>query len=203
MKKIMLVISGALLGVILFQFLFYKCESGKKDKDLALVREDLQKCLNAPVKTDTVIVTNVLKDTIYLKFTHKVVDTVKVSDAINWIDQTVEQRLYFGTYEHPQFEVNWSALVTGTLDTMTINPPSLIKSMVITKEKTIDISKPPAECKEKSHLFANVGGFYSKEVQGIDCGLMYVHRSGFGVRAGIGTDFEHLLYNGGVVLRLK
>jgi len=132
-----------------------------------------------------------------------VTDTVHYSDAIDWIDQTVEQRTYTGTYQHPQFDVNWSAKVTGTLDEMTINPPSLIKSMVITKEKTVDISQPQAEAKEKSHLFANVGGFYSKDVQGIDVGLMYVHRSGFGVRGGVGTEFENLFVTGGLVFKLK
>jgi hypothetical protein len=47
-----------------------------------------------------------------------------------------------------------------------------------------------------------VGGFYSKNTQGIDVGLMYAHKSGIGFRAGIGTDFKNLLYTGGFMFKL-
>jgi len=203
MKNIFLIICGVLVGIILFQFLLHKCEDRKSNKQITELTANLDKCINAPLKVDTVIVTNVLKDTIYLEYVHKVIDTVHDSDAIDWIDQTVEQRLYAGTYKHPQFEIDWSAKVTGTLDEMTINPPSLIKSMVITKEKTVDISKPPEPAKEKSHLYANLGGTYFKGMAGVDVGLAWIHKKGFGVRAGLGTDFVNLQYNAGLVIRLK
>jgi hypothetical protein len=203
MKNIILIIAGALVGVILFQFLFYKCESGKKDRIIADKQKQIEICLNAPVKLDTLIVRTVLTDTIYLKYTYKVTDTVKESGAIDWIDQTVEQRTYTGTYTHPQFEVNWSALVTGSLDKMTINPPSLIKSLIITKEKTVDLTQyqdcPP---KERSHLYANMGGYFGA-AEGIDVGLAYIRKEGWGLRGGIGTNFKGLTYNAGFLIRLK
>jgi hypothetical protein len=203
MKQITLIIGGALFGVILFQFLFYKCESGKKDKEIAAVNQLLKDCQNAPVKIDTVTVLNTLTDTIYLKSTYHVIDTVNVSDAIDWINQTIEQREYTGTYVHPQFEVDWTAKVTGTLDKLTINPPSLIKSLVITKEKTVDLTKPPEPAKEKSHLYFEGGWTYFNSVSGINADLMFIHKKGFGARGGISTDFERLGYNIGLVVRLK
>jgi hypothetical protein len=203
MKNIFLIIAGCLLGVILFQFLFYSCEKRKLNKEITEVNQSLNACLTAPVKVDTVVITNVLKDTIYLKYTHRVIDTIHYSDAIDWIDQTIEQRLYSGTYTHPQFEANWSAKVTGTLDEMTINPPSLIKSLVITKEKTVDISRPPEPAKEKSHLYFEGGWTYFNSVSGINADLMFIHKRGFGARGGISTDFERLGYNIGLVVRLK
>jgi len=203
MKNIILIIAGALVGVILFQFLFYKCEARKKDKEVSSLRGQLTLCLNAPVKLDTLIVMTVLTDTIYLKYTYKVTDTVHDSDAIDWINQTIEQRTYTGTYTHPQFEVNWSALVTGSLDKMTINPPSLIKSLIITKEKTVDLTQyqdcPP---KERSHLYANMGGYFGA-AEGIDVGLAYIRKGGWGLRAGVGSDFKGLTYNAGLFIRLK
>ena len=159
--------------------------------------------MNAPVKVDTIIVSNYIVDTIYLKYTYKVTDTIHESGAVDWQAQTIEQRFYSGIYEHPQFEIHWSADVTGTLDRMTINPPSLIKSLIITKEKTVDLTKyqQPTN-KEKSHLYANMGGYFGSS-EGIDVGLAYIRKGGWGLRAGIGTDFQGLTYNCGLLIRLK
>jgi hypothetical protein len=205
MKNIILIIAGALVGVILFQYLFYSCEKKQLNKQIETCKQEVAACVNAPVKVDTVTVESVLKDTIYLKYNYKVTDTIYNSDAIDWLGLTVEQREYSGTYTHPQFQVNWTAKVTGTLDQMTINPPSLIKSLVITKEKTVDLTKYQTEpVKEKSHLYAGAGAtFTRKEIQGIDINLAYIRKGGFGIRAGIGTDFENINYNAGIILKLK
>jgi hypothetical protein len=42
-----------------------------------------------------------------------------------------------------------------------------------------------------------------KEIQGIDISLAYIRKGGFGIRAGIGTDFSGLNYNAGILVRLK
>lgn len=205
MKRITLIIAGALAGIILFQYLFNSCESRKKDKQMAAIITQLQACENAPEKIDTFVVRTVLTDTIYLTYQYQVTDTVRVSDAVDWQARTIQQRTYTGTYVHPQFEAHWSALVTGTLDKMTINPPSLIRSLIITKEKTVDLTDykcPPA--KERSHLYASMGAAFTfQEVTGIDAGLQWIHRRGFGLRAGIGTDFERVTYNAGMIIKLK
>ena len=203
MKNIILIIAGALAGVILFQFLFYSCEKKKLNKQIDTCKQEVFDCVNAPVKLDTLIIRTVLQDTIYLTYKYKVTDTVKVSPAVDWQNQTIEQRFYSGIYEHPQFEVHWSADVTGTLDRLTINPPSLIKSLIITKEKTVDLTKYQ-ECPkvEKSHLYANLGGYFGAS-EGIDVGLAYVRKEGWGLRGGIGTDFKGLTYNAGLLIRLK
>jgi hypothetical protein len=205
MKNVILIIAGALAGVILFQFLFYSCEKKKLNKEIAVCKQQINDCLTAPVKVDTVTIENVLKDTIYLTYKYKVTDTVHVSDAIDWINQTVEQRTYAGIYTHPQFEVHWSALVTGTLDKMTMDPPSLIKSLIITKEKTVDLTKYQ-ECPkvEKSHLYANLNTTFTfKDIQGISVDLAYIRKGGFGIQAGIGTNFTGINYNAGLFIRLK
>lgn len=205
MKNTILIIAGALLGVILFQYLFYSCEKKKLSRQIENCMQEVEACVNAPVKIDTVTVAHVLKDTIYLTYKYKITDTVHASDAIDWIDQTVEQRTYEGTYSHPQFDVHWSALVTGTLDQMTINPPSLIKSLIITKEKTVDLTQYQTQpAKEKSHLYASAGATFTfKDIQGIDVSLAYIRKGGFGIRAGIGTDFVGLNYNAGILVKLK
>ena len=203
MKQILLIIAGALVGIIIFQFLFNKCESNKKDKIIASKDQQISDCVNAPIKLDTLVVRTVLTDTVYLTYKYKVTDTVKVSDAVDWEAGTIEQRFYSGIYEHPQFELHWSADVTGTLDRITINPPTLIKSLVITKEKTVDLTKyqdcPP---KERSHLYANLGGYFGA-AEGIDVGLAYIRKEGWGLRGGIGSDFKGLTYNAGLLIRLK
>ena len=203
MKNIILIIAGALVGIILFQFLFYSCEKRKLNKQITLCKEEVAACVNAPIKVDTVRITDILKDTIYLKYSYKITDTVHESGAVDWQAQTIEQRFYSGIYEHPQFEIHWSADVTGTLDRMTINPPSLIKSLIITKEKTVDLTQyqEPTN-KEKSHLYANMGGYFGAS-EGIDVGLAYIRKGGWGLRAGVGTDFQGLTYNCGLLIRLK
>lgn len=205
MKRIILILAGVLFGITLFQYLFYSCELKKKDRIIADKQEQITKCLSAPVKIDTLIIRTVLTDTVYLKFTHKVTDTVRVSDAVDWENHTIQKRQYTGTFTHPQFDLNWSADVTGTLDKMTINPPSLIRSMIITKEKTVDLTKYQ-ECPkpERSHLYTDFGAtFTGKEIQGIDLGLQYIRKEGWGLRGGIGTDFKKLTYHAGMVIRLK
>jgi len=203
MKTALLSITGALVIICIFLFFSKGCSDRKHDKEIALVRGQLDLCVNAPIKIDTVIVEKVLKDTIFLKYTYKVTDTVYESDAVDWENKTIEQRTYTGTYNHPQFNIDWSAKVTGTLDNLTINPPSLIKSMVITKEKTVDLTKYQ-DCPkiEKSHLYANMGAFFGSS-SGVDVGLAYVRKEGWGLRAGIGSDFNGMVYNAGLFLRLK
>lgn len=205
MKNIILIIAGALVGIILFQFLFYKCEGRKKEKELSEIRGQLAECINAPVKLDTLIVRTVLTDTVYLTYKYKVTDTVKVSPAVDWQNQTIEQRFYSGIYEHPQFEVHWSADVTGTLDRLTINPPSLIKSLIITKEKTVDLTKYQ-ECPkiEQSHIYTTLAVITDlKAFKAVDLNLMYIHKKGFGLVTGIQTDFESANLRAGIVLKLK
>lgn len=206
MKNIFLIFAGALVGVILFQFLFYSCEKKKLNKTIALKEQAIQACLNAPVTSDTVTVNHYLKDTIFLTYKYKVTDTVHGSGAVDWEAQTIEQRTYSGTYEDPQFFVDWSAKVTGTLDEISINPPSLVKGLEITKTKTVDLTdyqvvdKP----KEKGHLYTSMGVATNfKAINAVDLNLMFVGRRGFGLIGGIQSDFDVLNFRAGMVIRLK
>ena len=204
MKNIFLIFCGVLAGIILFQFLFYSCEKKKLNKTIALKEAAIQACINAPVTSDTVTVTHFLKDTIYLKYTYRVTDTVHESEAVDWEAETIEQRAYSGTYEDPQFFVNWSAKITGTLDELTINPPSLIKGLEITKTKTVDLTDYQTDkpAKERAHLYTSMAVCTDfKGVNGIDINLMYLKK--LGVIAGLQTDFERMNFRAGIVVRLK
>lgn len=204
MKKIMLIISAALAGIIVFQYLFYSCESGKKDKEIVQLQEQLLACVNAPEQIRTDTITHIIKDTIYSKSTYRVLDTV--SDTVSSREPlTIKE--YKGVFYHPQFEAHWRAVVTGTLDTMSITPPSIIKSLVITKEKTVPLAlsdAPQSTIKEKSHLYATLGSsFNMRQINSIDAGVMYIRKEGWGIQAGIGTDFSYLLYRAGLIVKLK
>lgn len=202
MKKIMTIFSGVLMGIILFQFLFYKCESGRSDKQIEVLEQQLSECINAPVKTDTLIRYDTLKQVIKLPYTYRVIDTVKVDSLVNW---NLERREYTGSYNHPQFELHWKADVVGELWSLTIEPPSLIKSLTITKEKTVNISQDCDKVKpERSHLYTTFGGtVIGKDFGGIDAGLMYIRKEGWGLSGGIGTDFNSMMYRAGLIIRLK
>jgi len=204
MKKVNYIFCGVLAGIIVFQFLFYKCEHRQDEKEKAGLREQLSACVNAPetVRVDTI--RTVLTDTIRLPFTRRVVDTV-IMQTTDWEDCPIEQSEYTGVYKHPQFEVHWTALVTGVLNDMYIKPPSLIKSLVITKEKTVDLTQYNTnKSKEKSHLYTTFGvAMAGKELGGADVGLMYIRKEGWGLSAGLGTNFENLTYHGGLIIRLK
>jgi hypothetical protein len=204
MNKAPLYFCVALAGIILFQFLFYKCDRREDEKQIASLQQQLYDCVHAPVKSDTVVRRDTLKQVIYLPFTHKVIDTVNIRTT-EWLDCPIEQSEYTGTYIHPQFELHWTANVTGVLNSMTINPPSLIKSLIITKEKTVDLTQYQTNVRcEKSHLYTNIGaGFWGKQFNSADVSLMYIRREGWGLSAGIGTDFDKLIYKGGLILRLK
>lgn len=205
MKNIFLIFIGGLAFLCLFLFFSKGCSEKKFKKELELKDKIIAECVNAPEKVDTVLVPTYLTDTVYLTYKYKVTDTVHESGAVDWQAQTIEQRFYSGIYTHPQFEIHWSADVTGTLDRLTFNPPSLIKNLIITKEKIIDLTKYQTEpIKERSHIYASIGTTFTfKEVQGVDLGLAYIHKRGFGVRAGIGTDFSVINYNAGLLFRLK
>ena len=192
----------ALVGVIIFQFLFYKCESSRLNKVIEQKDLAIAACVNAPVKIDTIVRTDTLREVIKLPYTYRVVDTVKVDSLVNY---ELEHREYTGTYVHPQFEVHWKADVMGELGSLTIEPPSLIKSLVITKEKTVDLTQYITEKpKEKSHLYTTFGGtVLTDKFWGADVGLMYIRKEGWGISAGISTDFENLMYRGGLVVKLK
>ena len=194
------IFSAVLAGIIIAQFLFYKCESSRKDKDIAALQKSLSDCRNAPVKTDTMILTQMVKDTIRLSKTYSVTDTIRI-----FKDTTLERRAYEGTYNHPQFELHWMADVTGEMHNLNIIPPSLIKSLIITKEKTInnspEIVKVPVE---KSHLYTNFGiNMIGQHFGGADVNLMYIRKEGWGLSAGIGTDFEYLTYRAGLIIKLR
>ena len=206
MKKVFLLISGVLVGIILFQFLFYKCETGKQDRIESDLRKQLDACVHAPevIRVDTV--RDTIKTTISIPVTkYVVVDKVPSSDFDFNVNDSIEVRDYDGVYEHPQFKLNWRANVTGTLNGLFIDPPSLIKSLVITKEKNI-ISPPEIReiYKEKSHLYAMMGlSWTDKAMNSVDAGIMYVRKEGWGLSASLGTDFNTLLYRGGLIIKLK
>lgn len=202
MKKATLIFCAALAGVIIFQFLFYKCESSRLNKVIANKDAQIALCVNSPVKIDTLIRYDTLKEKIYLPFTRKVIDTVTLTQ---WEDCPIEQSEYTGEYTHPQFKIHWTANVTGVLNSMSIDPPSLIKSLIITKEKTVNLTQYQTKIKcEKSHLYATFGGtVLTDKFWGADVGLMYIRKEGWGVQAGISTDFTNLMYRGGMVIRLK
>lgn len=164
----------------------------------------LKSCVEAPVKVDTVIHTDTLTEVIHLPFTRKVIDTVMLTST-EYADCPIEQSEYTGTYVHPQFEVHWKANVTGVLNDMTIEPPSLIKSLIITKEKTVDLTQyQTKKSSEKSHLYTTLGvGFIGKQFWGADAGLQYIRKEGWGINVGISTDLDKLIYKGGIILRLK
>ena len=205
MKKVSLIFSAALAGIIVFQWLFYKCESDKKDRIMEDKDRQIAACANAPTVIDSVEAPIYLWDTIYLPSKFTIKRTVTGSEAVDWTNRTIQQRQYTGVYTHPQFQLHWAADVTGTLDRMTINPPSLIKSLIITKEKTVNLTQYITEKpKERSHLYATFGvGMLGKEFGSADVGLMYIRKEGWGLQAGIGTDFEQLAYQAGMVIRLK
>jgi hypothetical protein len=207
MKNAFLIICGVLSGIILFQYLFNSCEGKKKDKQIAFLHQQVKDCLNAPIEIDTIETTRILKDTIFLTYRYKITDTVHESEAINWIDQTVEQRDYSGTYEDPQFNVHWSAKITGTLDEISINPPSLVKGLEITKTKTVDLTQyepPKSTIKEKSHLYTSLGVSTDfKAVNALDANLIYIHRRGIGIMAGMQTTFDRVNFRTGIILKLK
>ena len=200
MKKLSLIILAVLAGIIVLQYLFYSCEGKKKDNHVAELQLSLANCINAPVMVTVDTVEKYLKDTIRLTYKHKVLDTVYLTDPIT-------RKEYTGKYNHPQFELNWSAEVTGTLDKMTINPPSLIKSLIITKEKVVPqtLIQPPGETiREKSHLYTSFNtGFTTKHLNSVDVGLMYIRKEGWGLQVGVGTDFNDLLFRTGLIIKLK
>ena len=210
---ILLTLMGVLAGIIIFQYLFYSCDKRKLNDVIEDRDAQIEACLHAPAVVDT----NIHRDTLIVpiqvpihdyRVTGKkpIKDTVPGSDFAFSMD-SVEQRQYSGVYEHPQFQLHWTADVTGTLDGLTFNPPSLIKSLIITKTKTVDLTqyqKPQQAVKEKSHLYTNMGvGFNGKALNSVDVGLMYIRKEGWGLNAGIGTDFNNLLFRGGLIIRLK
>lgn len=200
MKKIALIILAVLAGIIVFQYLMYSCEGRKKDNHIAELQLALANCINAPEVITVDTVEKYLKDTIRLSYKYRVLDTVYVTDPIT-------RKEYTGKYNHPQFELNWSAQVTGTLDEMNINPPSLIKSLIITKEKVVPqtLIQPPGETiRERSHLYTSLNtGFTTKRLNSVDVGLMYIRKEGWGLQVGVGTDFDNLLFRTGLIIKLK
>jgi len=204
MKQIFLIISAALAGIIIFQYLFNSCESNKKEKQITELQDQLVACANAPevIRVDTV------RDTTQLVIRVPVKDYVVVErEVIPAGTDSIEVREYNGVYEHPQFSLHWRANVTGTLNGLYIDPPSLIKSLIITKEKTVNVAlnQPKGSTKkEKSHLYANLGvDFTKKEINSTDVSLMYIRKEGWGISAGIGTDFSYLLFRTGLIIKLK
>ena len=200
-NKVTAIFCGVLFGIILFQFLFYKCESSKLSKKLDKAQLELQACINAPVVTRT----DTIRDTL-TRVIHIPVTKYEVAERIEIVHDTViETREYTGTYTHPQFELHWSANVTGQLNDLSIQPPSLIKSLVITKEKTVDLTQYQTEkVREKSHLYTTFGGtVLTDKFWGMDVGLMYIRREGWGISAGLSTDFTNMMYRGGIVIKLK
>jgi len=201
MKKVTAIFFGVLCGIIVFQFLFHKCESSKLNNKLDKKELELQACVNAPVVTHVDTIRDTLTKVIHVPVTkYEVIERIKVGQ-----DSIIETRDYSGVYNHPQFELHWNAQVTGTLNSFTIKPPSIIKSLVITKEKTIDLTQyQDKESKERSHIYTTFGGtVLTDKFWGIDAGLMYVRKEGWGISAGIGTDFTNMMYRGGLVIRLK
>lgn len=201
MKKVTAIFFGLLCGIIVFQFLFYKCESDKFTKKLDMKEQELQACIHAPTVTHIDTIRDTLRQVIHVPVTkYEVIQQTPVNK-----DTIIETREYTGTYNHPQFELHWSANVTGQLNDLTIKPPSIIKSLVITKEKTVDLTQYQTnEPKEKSHLYTTFGGtVLTDNFWGIEAGLMYIRKEGWGIQAGIGTDFKNLMYRGGMVIRLK
>lgn len=215
MKRITLIISAVLAGIIIFQYLFNQCEGNKKDRHIAELQLALANCINAPERITIDTVESILERPIQLKPTaeniikERPVKVIYQKDTIrDTIIVNIPQREYSGTFIHPQFEAHWKAIVTGTLDDLTIQPPSLIKSLVITKEKVLPptaLNKPQGETiREKSHLYATLGsGFNMREINSIDAGLMYIRKEGWGIQLGIGTNFDYLLYRTGLIIKLK
>lgn len=207
MKKIFLILTGMFVGIIVFQFLFYKCETGKRDRVNADLRKQLSACVNAPeiVRTDTV--SDTIRQTISVPVKeYIVVEKQPVSDFDFAIDDSIEVRDYTGTYQHPQFQLNWRANVTGELNGLYVDPPSLIKSLIITKEKKIPCGQSDVVTvyKERSHLYAQAGlSWTPKTTNSMDAGLMYIRKEGWGISASVGTDFNTLLYRTGVIIKLK
>jgi len=201
MKKVTAIFFGALCGIIVFQFLFHKCESSKLNNKLDKKELELQACVNAPVVTHVDTIRDTLTKVIHVPVTkYEVIERIKVGQ-----DSIIETRDYSGVYNHPQFELHWSANVTGTLNDLTIKPPSLIKSLVITKEKTVDLTQYQSDKpKERSHLYTTFGGtVLTDKFWGLDAGLMYVRKEGWGMYGTVGTDFTNLICRAGMVVTLK
>ena len=200
-NKATLIFISALCGIILFQFLFYKCESSRSKKELTLKQAQIDACLNAPIITTVDTIRDTVMQIIHIPITkYEVVERIVVKR-----DSVIETREYAGVYTHPQFELHWSANVTGRLNNLTIKPPSLIKSLIITKEKTVDLTQYIAEKpQEKSHLYTTFGGtVLTDKFWGVDAGLMYIRKEGWGLSVGIGSNFENIIYRAGLVIRLK
>ena len=200
-NKATLIFLSFLCGIIFFQFIFYKCESGRSENELALKQAQIDACLNAPV----VVKVDTIRDTLPRVIHIPIIKYGVVERIIASKDTVIETREYSGVYTHPQFELHWSANVTGQLNDLTIKPPSLIKSLIITKEKTVDLTQYNTEKpKEKSHLYTTFGaGVSGRQLNSVDAGLMYIRKEGWGIQATIGTDFTNMIYRGGVVIRLK
>ena len=118
-----------LFGIILFQFLFHKCDSKQKNKVIANLEQQLDACIKAPVVTKVDTIRDTITKVIHVPVTkYEIIERTPVR-----ADSIIETREYSGVYNHPQFELHWSANVTGQLNDLTIKPPSIIKSLVITK----------------------------------------------------------------------
>jgi hypothetical protein len=230
-KKLFLIFAGVLLGIILFQFLFYSCEKRKLNRGIDSLREQLDACLKAPAHSDTVKVSDALTKPINVPIhDYRVIgkkplkpvsnthyggmgqDTttgnygVPLGSDFAFSIDSMEQREYTGTYIHPQFELHWTAKVTGTLDALTINPPSLIKSLIITNTKTVDLTKyqTPEPVKERGHIYTSLAvGTNFTAGNTIDANLMFVSRKGLGLITGVQSDFSQLYFRAGFIVKLK
>jgi hypothetical protein len=199
MKPIAYII-GALLIVILLQFIITQCERRKHDRELQAYQTALDSCMNAEPERDTLWQFATLRDTIRLPFTYRVTDRDTVRDTV------IERREYRGNYTTDLLAVRWRAVVFGRLDSIEILPSSTYRYPQITE--TIRVALPARECepvklsRERSHWYATADVMAGDGVY-IRVGLQYVHRGGWGLQGGIMSNGERLLYGGGFALRLK
>ena len=178
------IIFGALMAIIIWLFI-RGCTFERK----------LERCLNAPVVTDTVMMSDTVYDTIHLTYTYKVLDTVEITGP-------VELREYNGKFENDAISLRWRAVIMGEMRSFTILPPSIYRYPQITSTRTVNIARPGFNNSvnyEKSHVYFMA--LYTS-VNSLSTSLMYINKRGWGVVGGATIYDEKLYWNAGMMFKL-
>lgn len=199
------IIAALALAFLVF-VLIDGCSDKRRAKELTETRAALAACTNAPIRSDTVIRTERIQDTVYLyrKSQGSPVTITEIRE-VQVSDTTIKEQEYQGSWQTDRFAVRWTARVFGDLLELDILPDSEYTWPEIQTTKTVTLPFDPDQCpKEPKNRWTVMVGAGSdfKTVPLFEARLLF-QRKALGVYTG-GAIYEGRgLMTGGLAFRIR
>lgn len=179
----------AFLGVLVLGWTLFGMEKCSHNKDVTKLTAELNNCLNAPVKRDTVFIhdTVTLNRVIRPKPINTVITVKDTSDCIEIKKAYFDTNYYAETLKTADFDLNWGASVTQNqlAQIKFVNYNLHTREIHVTKTVDTCFNKPP-EYKPKNHFGFEVAvsGNNLNQFPNVSAGLFFTFKDKFGISLG-------------------